>query len=141
MLLFVGAIIVLGSVLGGFMIHGGQVLVLNQPTEFIIIGGAALGSVVISTPIRVLKALVGRWSDLPLAGLMLTCIDRDGTLSGPDLQTLAGVRRMTRHQLQYSGGVASVDDIRHVGASGAEAVIVGKALYEGKITLEQALSA
>ena len=44
MLLFVGAIIVLGSVLGGFMIHGGHVLVLNQPAEFVIIGGAALGS-------------------------------------------------------------------------------------------------
>jgi phosphoribosylformimino-5-aminoimidazole carboxamide ribotide isomerase len=88
----------------------------------------------------VLKALVGRWSDLPLAGLMLTCIDRDGTLGGPDLQSLAGVRRMTKHQLQYSGGVASVDDIRRVGAAGAEAVIVGKALYEGKLTLEQALS-
>ena len=64
MLLFVGAIIVLGSVLGGFMIHGGHVLVLNQPTEFIIIGGAALGSVVISTPIRVLKALVGQLKGL-----------------------------------------------------------------------------
>ena len=50
MLFFVGAIIVIGSVLGGFMMHGGQVLVLNQPTEFIIIGGAALGSVIISTP-------------------------------------------------------------------------------------------
>ena len=86
-----------------------------------------------------LKALLGRWADLPLAGLILTCIDRDGTLTGPDLQTLASVRRMTRHNLQYSGGVASADDIRRVGAAGAEAVIVGKALYEGKLTLDQAL--
>jgi chemotaxis protein MotA len=60
MLLFIGAVIVLGSVLGGFMMHGGQVLVLYQPTEFIIIGGAGLGSVIISTPIKVLKALVGQ---------------------------------------------------------------------------------
>jgi phosphoribosylformimino-5-aminoimidazole carboxamide ribotide isomerase len=87
----------------------------------------------------VLKALVGRWADLPLAGLILTCIDRDGTMTGPDLQTLAGVRKMTNHELQYSGGIASVDDIRRVGASGAEAVVLGKALYEGRITLEQAL--
>jgi len=88
----------------------------------------------------VLKALVGRWADLPLAGVILTCIDRDGTLSGPDLDTLARVRKMTRHQLQYSGGLASVDDLRRVAASGAEAAILGKALYEGKITLEQALA-
>ena len=87
-----------------------------------------------------LKALVGRWSDLPLAGVILTCIDRDGTLAGPDLETLGRVRKMTRHELQYSGGVASVDHIRRVTAAGAEAVILGKALYEGKITLEQALS-
>ena len=87
-----------------------------------------------------LKALVGRWSDLPLAGVILTCIDRDGTLAGPDLDTLGRVRKMTRHELQYSGGVATVDHIRRIAASGAEAVILGKALYEGKITLEQALS-
>ncbi len=87
-----------------------------------------------------LKALVGRWSDLPLAGVILTCIDRDGTLAGPDLDTLGRVRKMTRHELQYSGGVASVDHLRRVSAAGAEAVILGKALYEGKITLEQALA-
>jgi chemotaxis protein MotA len=64
MLLLVGALIVIGSVIGGFMMHGGQVLVLNQPTEFIIIGGAGLGSVVISTPIKVLKALIGQLKGL-----------------------------------------------------------------------------
>jgi chemotaxis protein MotA len=64
MLLLIGAIVVIGSVLGGFMMHGGEVLVLNQPTEFIIIGGAGLGSVIISTPIKVLKALVGQLKSL-----------------------------------------------------------------------------
>jgi phosphoribosylformimino-5-aminoimidazole carboxamide ribotide isomerase len=89
----------------------------------------------------VLKALVGRWADLPLAGLILTCIDRDGTMSGPDLQTLQNVRKMTNHGLEYSGGIASIDDIRRVAAAGADAVVLGKALYEGKVTLEQALGA
>lgn len=60
MLLLVGAIIVAGSVLGGYMLHGGEVLVLNQPTEFLIIGGAALGGLVISTPGKVLKALLAQ---------------------------------------------------------------------------------
>lgn len=87
-----------------------------------------------------LKALMGRWSDLPLAGVILTCIDRDGTMSGPDLQTLGRVRKMTKFELQYSGGIASLDDLRRVSAAGAQAAILGKALYEGKIALEQALS-
>jgi chemotaxis protein MotA len=60
MLLLVGALIVLGSVVGGFMMHGGEVLVLNQPNEFVIIGGAAIGSLVISTPAKVLKGLIGQ---------------------------------------------------------------------------------
>ncbi len=87
-----------------------------------------------------LGALVGRWELLPLAGVILTCIDRDGTMSGPDLQTLARVRKMTKFDLQYSGGIGSVDDMHRVFAAGAQAVIFGKALYEGKISLEQALA-
>ena len=87
-----------------------------------------------------LKALLGRWADLPLAGVILTCIDRDGTMSGPDLQTLGRVRKMTKFDLQYSGGIASLDDLRRVSAAGAQAAILGKALYERKIDLEQALS-
>jgi phosphoribosylformimino-5-aminoimidazole carboxamide ribotide isomerase len=84
-------------------------------------------------------ALVGRWEFLPLGGVILTCIDRDGTMTGPDLQTLARVRKMTKFDLQYSGGVASLEDLTRVAASGAQAVILGKALYEGKINLEQAI--
>ena len=58
MLFLIGAGIVLGSVLGGFMWHGGNVLALNQPNEILIIGGAALGSLVIATPLPVIKSLI-----------------------------------------------------------------------------------
>jgi phosphoribosylformimino-5-aminoimidazole carboxamide ribotide isomerase len=47
---------------------------------------------------------------------------------------------MTKFDLEYSGGIASLDDLRRVAAAGAQAAILGKALYEGKVTLEQALS-
>ena len=84
-------------------------------------------------------SLLGRWDRLPLAGVIVTSIDRDGTLSGPDLDALVKVRAMTGLPMQYSGGVSSLDDIERVAAAGANAVILGKALYEGRITLEQAL--
>jgi phosphoribosylformimino-5-aminoimidazole carboxamide ribotide isomerase len=84
-------------------------------------------------------SLLGRWDRLPLAGMIVTSIDRDGTLSGPDLDVLVRVRAMTGLPVQYSGGVSSLDDIGRVAAAGANAVILGKALYEGRITLEQAL--
>ena len=84
-------------------------------------------------------SLLARWDRLPLAGVIVTCIDRDGTLSGPDLVTLSRVRSMTSLPVHYSGGVSSLDDIARVAAAGAHAVILGKALYEGRITLEDAL--
>ena len=60
MLFVVGALIVLGSVMGGYMMHGGEILVLNQPSEFLIIGGAAIGSLIIGTPSKVLKGLLSQ---------------------------------------------------------------------------------
>lgn len=92
----------------------------------------------ITEPI-VIGSLVGRWDQHPLAGLILTSIDSDGTLGGPDLKTLGKVRSMTGLAIQYSGGVSSADDIRSVIAAGAQAVILGKALYEGRLTLSQVL--
>jgi chemotaxis protein MotA len=61
MLVIVGSLIVLGSVLGGFMMAGGAVGVLIQPSELVVIGGAALGSLITSTPLPILKGLVGQF--------------------------------------------------------------------------------
>lgn len=70
MLLIVGAVIVLGSVVTGFLMEGGHMLVLNQPAEFIIIGGAAIGSMLIGTPPAVVKQMIGQITGLlkPPAG-------------------------------------------------------------------------
>lgn len=115
--------------------HPGQVVGAVDVRE----GKVAIAGWLDTDPVA-LKALFGRWADLPLGGVILTCIDRDGTMSGPDLETLGRVRKMTRFDLQYSGGIASLDDLRRVAASGAQGAILGKALYEGKVTLEQALA-
>jgi phosphoribosylformimino-5-aminoimidazole carboxamide ribotide isomerase len=86
-----------------------------------------------------IAALLAAWNALPLAGVILTSIDRDGTLEGPDLEALSTVRSLTALPLQYSGGISSRDDLALVAAAGADAVIVGKALHEGRISLQDAL--
>src|SRR4051794_15324540 len=50
MLLIVGALVVIGSVAGGYLVEGGKILLLNQPAEFLIIVGSGVGSLLISTP-------------------------------------------------------------------------------------------
>src|SRR5688572_7623384 len=56
----IGLVIVLGCVVGGYLMHHGNLAVLNQPHEFVIILGAALGSLVASTPVPVVKGLISQ---------------------------------------------------------------------------------
>jgi len=84
--------------------------------------------------------LVARWNELPLAGVILTSTERDGTMAGPDLEVLKRVRAMSRLPIQYSGGISSLEDVRQVREADAAAVILGRSLYEGKISLEEALA-
>ncbi|MEZ5284146.1 MAG: motility-associated protein [Vicinamibacterales bacterium] len=60
MLLIVGIVVVLGSVVGGYLMAGGHLILLVQPSEFVIIGGAAIGSMLISTPPKVLQKMVAQ---------------------------------------------------------------------------------
>lgn len=60
MLVIIGLFVVLGGVLGGFAFEGGPFPVLMQAAEFFIIGGSALGALLISTPINVLKKIIGK---------------------------------------------------------------------------------
>ena len=60
MLLIVGALVVLAAIVAGYLMEGGALLALNQPAELVIIGGAAIGSMLISTPLPLLKRIVGQ---------------------------------------------------------------------------------
>src|SRR5262245_45711321 len=60
MLLIAGALVVIGAVAGGYLLEGGHFAVLNQPAEFLIIGGAGLGSLLIGTPASTVKHLLGQ---------------------------------------------------------------------------------
>ena len=68
MLFFVGVAIVIGGVLGGFVMEGGAVMALWQPLELLIIGGAALGAMIIGTPMPIIKAMIGQIKGAILAG-------------------------------------------------------------------------
>jgi phosphoribosylformimino-5-aminoimidazole carboxamide ribotide isomerase len=76
-----------------------------------------------------------------VAAVIVTDIGRDGTLVGPDLEGLGAVVRATNLPVIASGGVGSLDDLRAVGGVGVSGVIVGRALYEGAFTVEEAVSA
>ena len=74
--------------------------------------------------------------------LRVTDVGRDGAMTGPNLDLLAEIRqRRPDLVLQASGGVSSLDDIAAVKALGCHGVIVGRALYEGRFTLPEAIAA
>ena len=69
--------------------------------------------------------------------LLLTDIGRDGELSGPNFELLnAAAERLPQMEVQASGGVSSLADLKQLRTAGA---IVGKALWEGRLRLEEAL--
>ena len=75
---------------------------------------------------------------------VVTDVTKDGTLKGPNLELLKDVCARTDKPVVASGGVSSLDDLRAIATLlplGVEGAIVGKALYAGAFTLEQALAA
>jgi phosphoribosylformimino-5-aminoimidazole carboxamide ribotide isomerase len=68
---------------------------------------------------------------------LLTSIDRDGTLSGPDVTILSLASSFANSRIIASGGVSSLEDIIRVRSAGCYSVILGKALYDGKISIER----
>ena len=80
--------------------------------------------------------------ELPgVAAFVVTDISRDAMLGGPDIQGLAAVRRGTSVPVIASGGVGSLDDIAALRDTGVAGVIVGKAIYEKRFTVDEAVAA
>ena len=73
---------------------------------------------------------------------MITDIARDGMLTGPDVVGLAAAARATDIPVIASGGIATLHDLVALAAvPGISGAISGKAIYEGRFTVEQALQA
>jgi phosphoribosylformimino-5-aminoimidazole carboxamide ribotide isomerase len=78
----------------------------------------------------------------PLAALLYTDVARDGTRSGPNVEATAKLARESGFPVIASGGVGSLDDLRALSRfPGIESAIVGRALYDGAFTLEDAVAA
>ena len=72
--------------------------------------------------------------------LLVTDVGRDGALTGPNLDLLGQiVQRRPDLQVQASGGVAALSDLTESAAIGCAGAIVGRALYEGRFTVDQAV--
>jgi len=84
------------------------------------------------------ETLIDRFAAPGLRQTVCTDISRDGMLSSPAFDLYAGLQtRYPELEVTVSGGIASMDDIRRLDEMGLRSVIVGKALYEGRITLEE----
>ena len=78
---------------------------------------------------------------LPLAAIIYTDIAKDGMLCGPNLERTQALAQAVRTPVIASGGVKEVEDIRRLVPIGVAGVIVGRSLYEGTLTLKEALAA
>ena len=79
-----------------------------------------------------------KYVDAGVRNVLCTEISKDGTLSGPAIELYSKVMETYPNlHLIASGGVSSIDDIKALDAAGIPAVVFGKAIYEGKIDLEE----
>jgi len=85
--------------------------------------------------------LARRFEDSGVAAIVYTDIDRDGALEGPNVAATAALADAVAIPVVASGGVASLDDLRALKAAAAlDGVISGRALYDGRIDLGEAIA-
>ena len=80
--------------------------------------------------------------DMGFGQVIYTDTLKDGTLTGPNIKSIKELLKETNLKVIASGGISSLDDIlklKLLEKSGVVGVIIGKALYEGKFTLSQAI--
>lgn len=87
-----------------------------------------------STGTRVADA-ISQFLAIGVDEFLLTSIDRDGTLQGPDTKTLADAAVSAR--IIASGGISSIEDVIRIRSAGCSSVIIGKAMYDGKVSIEK----
>jgi phosphoribosylformimino-5-aminoimidazole carboxamide ribotide isomerase len=122
-----------------------RALAIERPGEVILAvdardGWVAVDGWTLGTTIKAVD-LVRSFSDLPLAGVLYTDVARDGMRTGPNIEATFYLAQQTPVPVIASGGVGTLDDLRALASGGISACIVGRALYEGSFTLEEAIAA
>ena len=84
--------------------------------------------------------LITRLADVGVATFEVTAIERDGLLIGPDLELYERMVAIGRGAMIASAGISTLDDLRAVRSIGCTGAIVGRALYEGRLDLREALA-
>jgi len=72
-------------------------------------------------------------NESPLAGVLVTAVEFEGRLAGPDLELMEEIADRTSFPLIASGGVSTIDDLRALDECGASAAVIGMALYTGAL--------
>jgi phosphoribosylformimino-5-aminoimidazole carboxamide ribotide isomerase len=121
---------------------------LEDPTWLASVADANPGRVVVAVDIRDRGIVTLGWtgayerdfrdvvpelSSLPLAGLLVTAVHREGMMEGTDLNLLREVMDYSTLPIQAAGGVGTIDDLRALKDLGVSAAIVGMALYTGAL--------
>jgi 1-(5-phosphoribosyl)-5-[(5-phosphoribosylamino)methylideneamino] imidazole-4-carboxamide isomerase/N-(5'phosphoribosyl)anthranilate isomerase len=88
-----------------------------------------------------LLEMIGRLDQMGCTRFVITDIETDGALTGPNFELLSKVISVTKAKVVASGGVASAADLTKLRALNLDGVILGKALYTGQIDLQEAISA
>jgi phosphoribosylformimino-5-aminoimidazole carboxamide ribotide isomerase len=86
-----------------------------------------------------MKEALEKFATLKVKTFLITSITKDGTLSGPDLDTLRDACQFPNVNIIAAGGISGLNDLTALKQIGVEGAVIGKALYEGKFTLKKAL--
>ena len=88
---------------------------------------------------RDMKEILRDAERIGIMAILCTSVARDGMLSGPDYEGLKEMMKMTGIPVIASGGVTTIEDVKTLKDMGAWATILGKAVYEGLISIEEAV--
>ncbi len=80
-----------------------------------------------------------KYTQLGVSRFLITSIAQDGMLNGPDLQTLSAAVLHPNAKIVAAGGIGSIGDLVALKEIGVEGAVIGKALYEGRFTLKEAI--
>ncbi len=121
---------------------------VESPSWLADMADAFPGVLVVAADVRERRVLTRGWSSvsdryvlnfiddlnaLPLAGIIVTAVHKEGLMEGTDLRLMEEVVEASHHPVCASGGIGTIGDLRALEDRGVESVVIGMALYTGAI--------